>query len=98
MDRNWELLGALRNAKIRQPTLFLAGEQDVVVAMYRGAFDVLEQTVPGLRGKHLIPSAGHWLQQEKPLEVTQRMIAFLRQQRGTSGFESSEHRTAKSSV
>jgi pimeloyl-ACP methyl ester carboxylesterase len=97
MDRNWELLRALSNAKIRQPAIFMAGERDVVVTMYRGAFDVLEQTVPGLTGKHLIPSAGHWVQQEKPAEVNDLLITFLEQQRGTPGIAISGHRTAKSS-
>jgi pimeloyl-ACP methyl ester carboxylesterase len=77
MDRNWELLAALRNARISQPTLFLAGEQDVVIAMYRPAFDALEQTVPGLVGKYLLPGAGHWIQQERPDDVNSRLLKFL---------------------
>ena len=92
IDRNWELLGALRNARIRQPTLFLAGERDVVVTMYRGAFDALEQTVPGLAGKYLVPGVGHWVQQERAAEVSRRLLEFLERQRAQLG--SKEHRAA----
>jgi pimeloyl-ACP methyl ester carboxylesterase len=98
MDRNWELLGALSNAKIRQPSIFLAGERDVVVAMYRSAFDVLEQTVPGLTGKYLIPRAGHWVQQERPDEINSHLLEFLEQQRAALDLPGAGSRTAKSSV
>jgi pimeloyl-ACP methyl ester carboxylesterase len=98
MDRNWELLGALRNARIRQPAIFLAGERDVVVGMYRAAFDALEQTVPGLTGKYLIPGAGHWVQQEKPEEINNRLLEFLERQREAPGSGLPEHRTAKYSA
>ena len=98
MDRNWELLGALSNAKIRQPAIFLAGERDVVVAMYRSAFDLLEQTVPRLTGKYLIPGAGHWVQQERPDEINNRLLEFLEQQRVALDLPVAGRRTAKSSV
>lgn len=77
IDRNWELLGFLRRAKIRQPTLFIAGEHDAVIAMNREAFDRLEEDVPQLGGKHLIPKAGHWVQQERPEEVNRLLLEFL---------------------
>ena len=67
-------------AKIRQPSLFIAGEHDTVVRdMYAGAFNALEETMPGLTKKVLLPSAGHWVQQERPAEVTGLMLDFLRQ-------------------
>jgi pimeloyl-ACP methyl ester carboxylesterase len=60
IDRNWELTPFLSGAKIRQPSLFVAGESDGVVTMYRQAFDSLEETMPGLRRKVLVAGAGHW--------------------------------------
>lgn len=78
IDRNYELLASLDKAAVRQPTLFVAGEEDVVITMYRDAFDNLEATVPGLRGKHLLPGAGHWIQQERPAEVNRLLLEFVR--------------------
>ncbi|MBD2387554.1 alpha/beta fold hydrolase [Cylindrospermum sp. FACHB-282] len=77
MDRIWELNPFLSGAKIRQPTLFVAGEADAVITMYREAFDTLEQNVPNLRQKVLLPGAGHWVQQERPVEVNKLLIEFL---------------------
>jgi pimeloyl-ACP methyl ester carboxylesterase len=30
------------------------------------------------RGTHLLPGAGHWVQQEQPEQVTEALLAFLR--------------------
>lgn len=78
IDRNWELTYFLSGAKIQQPALFIAGEMDGVIAMYRGAFDRLEQSMPNLKKKVLIQGAGHWIQQERPREVNELLIRFLK--------------------
>ena len=67
----------LSGAKIRQPSLFVAGEFDGVIMMYRQAFDSLEENMPGLRKKVLVAGAGHWIQQERPNEVNDLLIEFL---------------------
>ena len=77
LDRIWELTPFLAGAKLRQPTLFVAGEHDAVITMYRTAFDAMEQTVPNLRRKVLLPGAGHWIQQERPAEVNRELLSFL---------------------
>jgi epoxide hydrolase A/B len=77
LDRNWELTPFLGGAKIRQPSLFVAGEFDPVVTIYQQAFDSLEETMPGLTKKVLVPGAGHWIQQERPNEVNDLLIEFL---------------------
>jgi pimeloyl-ACP methyl ester carboxylesterase len=33
--------------------------------------------VPDLRDARLLPGCGHWIQQERPAEVSQAMISFL---------------------
>lgn len=76
-DRNWERTAFLTAAKINQPSLFVAGELDAVVKFRRSAFDSLEQTMPNLRKKVLLPGAGHWIQQERPNEVNQLLLEFL---------------------
>ncbi|MBV8967933.1 MAG: alpha/beta hydrolase [Verrucomicrobia bacterium] len=77
IDRNWELTAFLSGAKIPQPSLFVAGELDAVITISRQAFDSLEETMPGLRKKVLLPGAGHWIQQERPNEVNHLLIEFL---------------------
>jgi pimeloyl-ACP methyl ester carboxylesterase len=77
IDRNWELMSLLNGALVRQPALFIAGELDGVIAMSRRAFDTLEESMPGLKRKVLIPGAGHWVQQERPDEVNRLLIEFL---------------------
>jgi pimeloyl-ACP methyl ester carboxylesterase len=32
-----------------------------------------------MRGCHLIPGAGHWVQQEQPERVSELLLAFLQQ-------------------
>lgn len=77
LDRNWELLAALRGAKIRQRSLFVAGSLDAVITMYRPAFDNLEAAMPALTKKVLIDGAGHWIQQERSEEVNRLLLEFL---------------------
>jgi pimeloyl-ACP methyl ester carboxylesterase len=79
-DRNWELTPFLAGAKLRQPTLFVAGDRDVVIDMVGGKENVmatLDANVPNLRKKVLLPGAGHWTQQERPREVNELMVEFV---------------------
>src|SRR5258707_2089877 len=67
MDTNWKLARPiLSRAKIRQPSLFVAGEFDGVIMMYRQAFDSLEENMPGLRKKVLVAGGGNFIQHERP--------------------------------
>lgn len=77
-DLNRELTYFLNGARITQPTLFAAGEQDGVISISRGAYDKMEDSVPDLRKKVLIPGAGHWVQQEKPAEINALLVEFLK--------------------
>jgi pimeloyl-ACP methyl ester carboxylesterase len=77
LDRLWELTRCLCGAPVRQPSLFIAGAEDAVITMYRMAFDALEETMPNLRQKVLLPDAGHWIQQERPVEVNRLLLDFL---------------------
>jgi pimeloyl-ACP methyl ester carboxylesterase len=77
IDRMWELTRFLTGAKIHQPSLFVAGEVDVVIAMARQAFDSLEEAIPNVKKKVLLSGAGHWIQQERPVEVNHLLLEFL---------------------
>jgi pimeloyl-ACP methyl ester carboxylesterase len=79
IDRNWSLLAPFQGAQVTPPALFIAGARDAVIAspMGRGALESLSQSVPNLRDKVLIPGAGHWIQQERPAEVSAALLGFL---------------------
>ena len=80
VDRNWELMAAFEGVKVTVPTLFIAGDQDMVIA-FPGAAEHLanmKQSVPLLRDIQMLPGCGHWTQQERPNEVNAAMIEFLR--------------------
>jgi pimeloyl-ACP methyl ester carboxylesterase len=78
MDRNWERSAFLSGSLLRQPTLFVAGENDAVIAMMRPVYEALGKTVPNLRKRVLIPGAGHWIQQERPEEVNELLLEFVK--------------------
>ena len=77
---NGELLAPWAGAAIRQPALFIIGAEDPFVSNPQGkaAVERLSSTVPGLRRTVLIEDAGHWIQQERPAEVSAVLLDFLR--------------------
>lgn len=77
LDRMWALTRCMCGTKIRQPSLFVAGELDVTMAMYRAQFDTMERNMPGLTRKIVLPETGHWIQQERPSEVNTLLLEFL---------------------
>jgi pimeloyl-ACP methyl ester carboxylesterase len=81
IDRNWELTSPWQGAQISQPSLFIAGANDAVVTGLIGAKRVadMERVLPSLRQKLIIGGAGHWIQQERPVEVNAALIAFLKE-------------------
>jgi pimeloyl-ACP methyl ester carboxylesterase len=80
LRRNWELGGPWRGQPIGQPSLFIAGSRDGVLRFpaAQSQLDAFPKTLPGLRGSHILEGAGHWVQQEKPAEVNQLLIGFLK--------------------
>ncbi|WOH78351.1 alpha/beta hydrolase [Bradyrhizobium sp. BEA-2-5] len=80
IDRNWELTAPWQDARIHQPSLFIAGSRDAVITGLIGAKRVadMERVLPNLKQKLIIEGAGHWIQQERPDEVNAALIAFLK--------------------
>lgn len=78
--RNWETTPALAGKRIEQPALFVAGDQDVVIARATAEQLASRMTpvVPNLRGVLLLPETGHWVQQERPAETNAAMLQFLK--------------------
>jgi pimeloyl-ACP methyl ester carboxylesterase len=76
-DANWER-GRAVAVPLEVPTLFVAGENDAVIAMTgRQALDRMHDTVPDLRGVHLLEGAGHFIQLERPDEVNELLLDFV---------------------
>ena len=80
IDRNWELTAPWQDAKIQQPSLFIAGSKDSVITGLIGAKRVgdMERVLPNLKQKLIIEGAGHWIQQERAEEVNAALIGFLK--------------------
>ena len=79
-DLDWAQLKELEYLKIRQPSLFIAGEYDPVRYFLKGydAYKNAGKFCTNLLGKHIIADAGHWVQQERPKEVNKAINAFLK--------------------
>lgn len=78
-ERDWTLMNGVADRVIHQPSLFIAGERDMVLKMF-GESDVvarMRENVSDLRGAHFIPRIGHWTQQEAPGETTGYLIDWL---------------------
>jgi len=80
IDRNWELMAPFAGLKISVPALLIAGDRDVVLA-FRGMDQIIANlpiSVPKLHKTLILPGCGHWTQQERPQEVNEVMLEFLR--------------------
>jgi pimeloyl-ACP methyl ester carboxylesterase len=78
IERNWALMAPFLGAPVRVPGLFIAGKRDPVLGWAGRALEALPQTVPELRGRVLVETAGHWVQQEAAAEVNAALIGFLK--------------------
>lgn len=77
---SWELTAPWRGAAIRVPSLFIAGELDDVIRFPASLASIerFAQTLPGLRGSHILEGAGHWIQRERAEAVNALLLTFLR--------------------
>jgi pimeloyl-ACP methyl ester carboxylesterase len=79
--RNLDLTGrqglAYGDQRIRQPAGFLCGSKEIFLMMMPGAAENLQEYCDDLRANVILPDAGHWIQQERPREVTQALLDFL---------------------
>lgn len=71
-------LQAFAGQTLDVPSCFIAGDRDWGVWQAPGNFERMPKACTDLRGCHLIPGAGHWVQQEATDAVLVHLQAFLR--------------------
>jgi pimeloyl-ACP methyl ester carboxylesterase len=76
--RNWQRAADLDHT-VRLPALMIMAENDHVLPP--SAADGMENVVPDLE-KYLVRDSGHWTQQEKPEEVSAKLIEWRRRRFG----------------
>ncbi len=81
LDRNWELLAPWAGAAIRPRALFIAGTKDQTIGSNGGSraeMEAMKTTVPNLERSVMIEGAGHYTPEERPQQVNEALIQFLR--------------------
>lgn len=83
INRNWELLAPWQEAKIVVPTKYIIGDRDIGFEAFgmkdyvKG--DVFQSFVPNLEVA-IIPDGHHFIHQEKPQQISEEILSFLRSQ------------------
>jgi len=77
-DRDWHEHPEIGTTGVRQPALFIGGRRDPAVLF--GKLEPMEAAVPNLRRIVLLPNCGHWTQQERPGDVNDELLDFLRRE------------------
>ena len=63
---------------INVPSIFIAGASDWGIYQSPGALQTMqERACTRMRGVHLLPGAGHWVQQEQPEATLAHLLALL---------------------
>jgi pimeloyl-ACP methyl ester carboxylesterase len=75
-DSQPAILGPFVGTIITAPAMYISGENDLIAAN-PPALQKFPTSLPGLRGVHVLPGAGHWIQQERPEQVNDALVAFL---------------------
>jgi pimeloyl-ACP methyl ester carboxylesterase len=82
MDLNWELLAPWQGAKVEVPTKYIVGDKDIGFESFGTKdyvhSDVFKSYVPNL--EVVILDGHHFIHQEKPQEISNEILSFLRKQ------------------
>jgi pimeloyl-ACP methyl ester carboxylesterase len=72
------LQAAVAGKRIEVPCMFIAGAADWGVYQKPGEFERMQSSAcKDFRGAHLVPGAGHWVQQERPERTAELLVEFL---------------------
>ena len=65
------------------PSAFISGKQDWGTYQRPGVYEAMQsKACTNMIGCHLVDGAGHWVQQEQPVEVSRLLLQFLQQAKG----------------
>lgn len=78
VDRDWADLAAWTYAPIEVPSLFIGGDRDGPTLLGRGAISRFDRNLPRLWRSEILEGCGHWTQQERPEQVNELLLGFLR--------------------
>jgi pimeloyl-ACP methyl ester carboxylesterase len=79
IDRNAEITPQLEEAKVGPPSFFIAGAKDPVLSFGGGGWlDLMDRYVSDMRGKVIVKGSGHWVPMERPREVNEALLGFLK--------------------
>lgn len=77
MQRDLEIFSG---TAVTVPACFVAGASDWGVHQKPGTLEAMQsEACTRFQGLHLVPGAGHWVQQEQPEAVTHLLVQFLKQ-------------------
>lgn len=74
-DRNWAIMADAPTRTITVPALFIGGTADPVLSFTR--VDRAGEVAIGPYRRVMLEGTGHWIQQERPVEVTGELEKFL---------------------
>lgn len=77
IDLNAQQASAYGDQRIKQPAGFLCGDKEIVLVMAPNSLAGQRLLFDDLRCEVIVPGAGHWIQQERPADVTRTLIDFL---------------------
>lgn len=78
VDRDWEDFAAFAHRPIEVPALYVGGSKDGPTVWGRRSIERFGDTLPRLHRSVILDGCGHWTQQERPGEVNELLLEFLR--------------------
>ncbi|HAU23012.1 MAG TPA: alpha/beta hydrolase [Erythrobacter sp.] len=79
-ENDYEWLQGWKGKRIEQPSLFIGGTRDPATYLFGATDDpvrMMRMFAPKVEG-HVLEGVGHWTQQERPEEVNQLLIDWLK--------------------